>query len=114
MATQPTMLDGQPVLANVIRLFIIFTGFTLALVALKISFRAWRFLDWERAFGTLAFACVVITPAINGLYRFDAPLQAVSTSVYLTGLLAGVIATWFRQLRDRRRARRIAQDRDPR
>lgn len=93
---QPTLFEHQPVLADCIRLFIIFVGFTLALITAKISGRAFRFADWERAFGTLAFALIAVTPAVNGLYRFNEPLQAVSSIVYLLGLLAGVVATYFR------------------
>lgn len=117
-AQQPTLFEGLPILANVVRLFIIFTGFTLALVALKISLRAFYYADWERGFGTLAFALIAVTPAINGLYRFNESLLAVSTSVYLVGLLAGIVATYFRvtlrwrwyqrwqeRRRDRKRAR---------
>lgn len=96
MATQPTLFEDTPVLANAIRLFIIFMGFTVALIAAKIALRAFRFLDWERAFGTLASGLFIVTPSITGLYRFDDPLQAYTTITYFVGLLCAIVALWFR------------------
>lgn len=92
----PTFLEGHVAIANAIRLFIIFIGFTLALVAGKVAARALRFQDWERGFGALAFALIVITPSISGLFRFDAPLVLPTTLSYLGGLLCGVVAAYFR------------------
>lgn len=92
----PTFLDDHQAIADAIRIFIVFTGFTLALVSAKIGARAFRYADWERGFGTLAFALIVITPAVSGLYRFNEPLVLWTTITYLAGLSAGVVATIFR------------------
>lgn len=92
----PQWLAGQPVLANSIRLFIIFIGFTLALVALKIGLRFIATREWERFFGAMSFALIVVTPSISGLFNFDRPLNPWTTMPYLAGLLLGIVACWFR------------------
>lgn len=96
MATQPTLFGDYPVLADVVRIFIIFTGVTLALVCAKIGARALHFRDWERGLGAIAFALIVVTPSITGLYRFNEPLALYSSLAYVAGLVCGIIAMAFR------------------
>jgi len=83
---------GHQVLANSVRLFIIFTGITLALLAVRLSFGALMRRELDRFWGSVSFAFIIITPAISGLLRFGEPLVWETAASYLVGLLAGVVA----------------------
>lgn len=121
MATpqQAEWLGDMPLLADAIRVTIIFAGFTLAMLAIKVGVRAGRYGDWERLAGTISFACFAVTPSVTSLTRFDEPLRAVTTCIYLLGLLGGAVAMAYRitllpSWRRRQRTWREVRGRRPR
>lgn len=87
---------GHYVLDSFVRLFIIFVGFTLALVCLKIAYGHFRRREIDRMWGTLAFAFLVATPAVTGVLNFGKPLAWLPSSIYLIGLICGIIGLGYR------------------
>ena len=93
----PTILDGHPTAANIVRLAIIFVGFTLALLSLKVAIReSFRSQEWERVFGAVSYAFFVAAPGVAYLWRFDQPLTLPLMVAYVAGLTFGVIASYYR------------------
>lgn len=91
-----TAFSGHYVFDNFVRLFIIFVGITLALVCVKIGYSLIRTRERDRMWGTVSFGLIVVTPSINGIYRFGQPLVWPTTVTYLLGLLCGIAALYYR------------------
>ncbi len=86
---------GHRAFDNTVRLFVIFVGITLALMCVRFAYLSLRRKGERfRVFGILSFAFIVATPAITGLFRFDAPINWWSTTSYLIGLVLGLIALY--------------------
>lgn len=83
---------GHQIAANSVRLLVIFVGFSIALLCLGVAVRAWRSGDRSWAIGITAVALLVAHPAVNGLTRFNAPLNPLGLTLYTLGLLLGFIA----------------------
>lgn len=96
---------GWQVVQDVIRLFIIGTGFMLAMVAVRFAWQAHKRHENFRVLGILSFGFLVLTPALTGITRFRDPLMWEATITYLIGLILGLLAlrsnyvvapTWWR------------------
>ncbi len=91
-ATMPTILDSHPILADVVRIAIIASGFTMTLLLAKLALRSAQRRDWDRTFWLLAVGLFILTPSISGLYRFNQPLNLWTTLTYLAALGFGAAA----------------------
>lgn len=87
---------GHYVVDNFVRLLIVFTGYTLALICVKIGLGHWRRREIDRMWGTFAFAFLVVTPAVNGTLNFGDPLSWLVTSFYLLALVCSAIGLGYR------------------
>src|SRR3954449_1614685 len=96
LAAAPEAFGGHYVLDSFVRLFIIFVGFTLALVCVKVGVGHFRRREVDRMWGTFAFAFLVVTPSVTGVLNFGEPLSWLPSSFYMAGLVCGIIGLGYR------------------
>lgn len=108
---------ASPVLGDVVRVVILFIGFTLAMACIKFALIAVKAKEPYRGWGLASYGLFVLTPALSGLFRFGEPLNWWTTASYFAGLFCGLMAlrvsytldpTW-RRLRAEERAARDAR-----
>jgi hypothetical protein len=108
---------NSPGLGNVVRVVILFVGFTLAMSCIKFAWVAYRAREPYRGWGLGSYGLFVITPAISGLFRFGESLNWYTTASYFGALFCGIMALrvtytvdpHWRKVRDEDRARRSKQ-----
>lgn len=78
------------------RLFIVVTGMLICAVCFKVCGSALMRRDWENASATLAFGLFVIAPASGSILNFGSALSVPFATLYIAGLIAALVALYFR------------------
>ena len=102
--------------ADVLRTLVLLIGFTLAMTCVKFGITAYRHGEGYRAWGLASYACLVLTPAIIGLYRYDEPLIIPAAVIYAVGMICGIVAlrsTYTVHTSEWARMRRHRDERNP-
>lgn len=123
MSVNPPLVAMHADFNDVVRLVVIFVGFLLAMLCVRFAWLAWyRHREKYRVAGILSFGCIVATPAIGALFRFDADINWWSYGTYFIGLLLGFVAlyanyhiapTWARLGGKHSRKERVAAHEQP-
>jgi hypothetical protein len=87
---------GERVLDNTVRLVTMLVGIPIALVSVKFGLLALRKGQPDRAWGTLAYALMLLVPAVGRAMSFGQPINWVTTGIYVAGLVASGIALYYR------------------
>lgn len=88
--------NGERVLENTIRLVTMLVGFPIAMICIKFGIKALRKRQYDRAWGTLSYAFMLLVPAVGRAMNFGNPINWVTTGIYIAGLVSAIIALYYR------------------
>lgn len=88
--------NGERILENSIRLATIIIGIPIAMVSLKFGWVMLRKGQYDRAWGTVSYALMLLVPAVGRVMNFGNPINWVTTGIYIAGLAAAGIALYYR------------------
>lgn len=88
--------NGVRVFENTVRLVTMLVGVPIALICLKFGLQSLRKGQPDRAWGTLSYAFMLLVPAVGRAMNFGNPINWVTTGLYIAGLIAGLIALYYR------------------
>lgn len=96
MVVAADAFNGERVLENSVRLITMLFGLPIALICLKFGWQSLRRGQPDRAWGTISYAFMLLVPAVGRAMSFGNPVNWVTTSLYIAGLIAAGVALYFR------------------
>lgn len=87
---------GERVVENTVRFVTMLVGLPIALICIKFGLQSLRKGQPDRAWGTLSYAFMLLVPAVGRAMNFGNPINWVTTGLYVAGLVAAIIALFYR------------------